>query len=152
VLLLVTNEVAGGGWQVGRYELEAAKMFDFSYERTLRSVEDSLRLLQVDYVDVIQVHDLEFAPSLDVIVRETLPALHQIKASGKARFIGITGYPLDKLKSVPPHPPPHTWGPGVVGGVAEQSQSVAHSHGLLTSSFGWLVGWWGGGVVVYQGR
>jgi aryl-alcohol dehydrogenase-like predicted oxidoreductase len=47
------------------------------------------------------VHDLEFAPSLDIIIRETLPALHQIKASGKARFIGITGYPLSQLRFAP---------------------------------------------------
>jgi len=46
----------------------------------------------------IPVHDLEFAPSLDIIINETLPALQQIKESGKARFIGITGYPLNVLR------------------------------------------------------
>jgi aryl-alcohol dehydrogenase-like predicted oxidoreductase len=33
---------------------QASKMFDFSYEKTLESVDNSLRLLQVDYVDIIQ--------------------------------------------------------------------------------------------------
>ena len=42
-----------------------------------------------------QVHDMEFAPSLDIIINETLPALQKVKEAGKARFIGITGYPLD---------------------------------------------------------
>jgi len=86
--------------KVGRYEPEVSKMFDFSRQKTLQSVEESLSLLQVDYVDVIQVHDLEFAPSLDIIINETLPALQQIKESGKARFIGITGYPLNVLRQV----------------------------------------------------
>ncbi len=38
-------------------------MFDFSRERTLRSVDESLARLGVAYVDVMQVHDIEFAPS-----------------------------------------------------------------------------------------
>ncbi|XP_076326143.1 uncharacterized protein LOC143233622 isoform X2 [Tachypleus tridentatus] len=47
-----------------------------------------------------KVHDLEFASSLDIILHETLPALQKIKESGKARFIGITGYPLGVLREV----------------------------------------------------
>lgn len=47
-----------------------------------------------------QVHDVEFAQNLDIIINETLPALQKIKESGKAKFIGITGYPLEPLKLV----------------------------------------------------
>ncbi|GFO07762.1 L-galactose dehydrogenase-like protein [Plakobranchus ocellatus] len=86
--------------KVGRYELDPTKMFDFSAERTLRSVDESLQRLGLDYVDVIQIHDMEFAPNLDIIVNETLPALQKVKEAGKARFIGITGYPLDNFKIV----------------------------------------------------
>ncbi|GFS19983.1 D-arabinose 1-dehydrogenase, partial [Elysia marginata] len=84
--------------KVGRYELDPIKMFDFSAERTLRSVDESLQRLGLDYVDVIQIHDMEFAPSLDIIINETLPALQKVKDAGKARFIGITGYPLSNFK------------------------------------------------------
>lgn len=74
--------------KVGRYNPEPSDMFDFSYERTLASVEKSLSLLGLPYVDVIQAHDVEFAPSLDIVLRETLPALQRVKDEGKARYIG----------------------------------------------------------------
>lgn len=43
------------GTKVGRYETDPTKMFDFSREKTLWSVEHSLKLLGLDYVDIIQV-------------------------------------------------------------------------------------------------
>lgn len=75
-------------------------MFDFSRERTLRSVADSLERLGLDYLDCVQVHDPEFAPSLDIVLRETLPALEELRAAGKVRRIGITGYPLAVLREL----------------------------------------------------
>ncbi|XP_032241498.2 L-galactose dehydrogenase isoform X2 [Nematostella vectensis] len=86
--------------KVGRYLPEVDKMFDFSAERVLKSVDESLARLGLDYVDIIQVHDMEFAQSLDIIVKETLPALLKVKEQGKARFIGITGYPLENFRKV----------------------------------------------------
>ncbi|CAH1790169.1 unnamed protein product, partial [Owenia fusiformis] len=86
--------------KVGRYLPEVSETFDFSAERTLRSVDESLERLGLTYIDVIQVHDMEFAPSLDIIINETLPALQKAKDSGKARFIGITGYPLGNFKEI----------------------------------------------------
>src|ERR1035437_3315006 len=76
--------------KVGRY---AKGEFDFSTARVTASVDESLRRLKTDYVDLIQCHDVEFG-DLDQVVNETLPALHQLKKSGKVRFVGITGYPL----------------------------------------------------------
>jgi L-galactose dehydrogenase len=76
--------------KVGQY---ADGVFDFSAERVTRSVDESLARLNVDYVDLIQCHDIEFA-DLNQIVDETLPALHQLKATGKVRHVGITGLPL----------------------------------------------------------
>lgn len=84
--------------KVGRYERDPRKMFDFSRDKTLESVDHSLKLLGLDYVDIIQVHDIEFAPSLDIVVNETLPALQSVVEAGKARFIGVTGYPVSVLK------------------------------------------------------
>ncbi|KAH9523057.1 hypothetical protein Btru_065635, partial [Bulinus truncatus] len=86
--------------KVGRYEKNVDRMFDFTADKTLWSVEQSLSLLGLDYIDVIQVHDIEFAPNLDIIINETLPALQKLKEAGKVKFIGITGYPLDIMKSV----------------------------------------------------
>lgn len=86
--------------KVGRYEKTFGKMFDFRAERMRSSVEESLNKLQLDHIDVIQVHDMEFASSLDVIVSETLPALAKLKSEGKVKHIGITGYPMQNFKYV----------------------------------------------------
>ncbi|XP_021350797.1 L-galactose dehydrogenase-like isoform X3 [Mizuhopecten yessoensis] len=86
--------------KVGRYLPEIDKMFDFGAERTIRSVDESLARLGLEKVDLVQVHDIEFADNIDIIINETLPALQKVKDSGKARYIGITGYPLNILKEV----------------------------------------------------
>jgi L-galactose dehydrogenase len=82
--------------KVGRYGQDE---FDFSASRVTASVDESLRRLQVDYIDLIQCHDIEFG-SLDLIIHETLPALRKVREQGKVRFIGITGYPLKIFRSV----------------------------------------------------
>lgn len=84
--------------KVGRYGAEQ-KDFDFSAYRVTRSLDESLARLGVEYVDIIQCHDVEFG-DLDQIVNETLPALRNIVRQGKARFVGITGLPLKVFKYV----------------------------------------------------
>ncbi|XP_053695542.1 uncharacterized protein LOC128743053 [Sabethes cyaneus] len=86
--------------KVGRYELEYEKMFDYSAKKTRESVEKSLNLLGLNCLDVVQIHDVEFAPNLDVIINETLPALEKLKAEGKLRYIGVSAYPIDVLKDL----------------------------------------------------
>ncbi|MEP7285115.1 MAG: aldo/keto reductase [Chloroflexota bacterium] len=73
--------------KVGRY---GSGNFDYSAARVKSSVDESLSRLQVDYLDIIQCHDIEFS-SPDQIVDETLPALREIQKQGKVRFVGITG-------------------------------------------------------------
>ena len=46
------------------------------------------------------MHDLEFAPNIDIVLNECLPALEKVKKAGKARFIGITGYPMEIYRKV----------------------------------------------------
>jgi aryl-alcohol dehydrogenase-like predicted oxidoreductase len=82
--------------KVGRY---GDTEFDFSAQRIRTSVEESLGRLALDYVDVVQCHDIEYG-SLDQIVEETLPTLRKIQKEGKARFIGITGFPLKIFRRV----------------------------------------------------
>ena len=76
--------------KVGRY---GDSEFDFSAARVEASVDESLQRLGVEYLDILQAHDIEYA-DLDQIIEETLPALRRIQQTGKARFIGVTGYPL----------------------------------------------------------
>ncbi|MDF2440650.1 MAG: hypothetical protein JWN98_1634 [Abditibacteriota bacterium] len=78
--------------KVARYG-DKLEEFDFSAQRVTRSVEESLQRLQVEYVDFIQVHDMEFG-DIEQIVNETIPALRKVQEQGKARFVGITCLPL----------------------------------------------------------
>jgi len=41
--------------KIGRYELDVEKMFDFSAEKTMKSIAKSLDLMKLDYLDVCQV-------------------------------------------------------------------------------------------------
>ncbi len=86
--------------KAARYEIDYPNMFDFDPEKFTKSAEQSLKRLQLDYVDILQIHDIEFSSSLDIIVNETLPALEKLKQRGLCRFIGITGYPIEPLIEV----------------------------------------------------
>ncbi len=84
--------------KVGRYGYKEQD-FDFSAARVTRSVDESLARLGVAHVDFIQVHDMEFG-RIDQIVQETIPALRQVQAAGKARFVGISCLPLKLYRQV----------------------------------------------------
>jgi aryl-alcohol dehydrogenase-like predicted oxidoreductase len=84
--------------KVGRYGSEMAE-FDFSAERVTASVDESLSRLDVDYVDIIQCHDIEFG-DLDQVLNETIPALRKLQEAGKVRFVGITGLPLKPFRYI----------------------------------------------------
>jgi L-galactose dehydrogenase len=84
--------------KVGRYDRDPPEGFDFSAPRVLRSVEESLARLRTDVIDVYLAHDIEFAP-LELILEETLPAMHRLREQGKVRFIGVSGFPLEVLRA-----------------------------------------------------
>jgi L-galactose dehydrogenase len=77
--------------KVGRY---GHRDFDFSAERVVASVDESLTRLGVEHVDILLCHDVEYG-DLNQIATETLPALKErVVAAGKARFLGFSGLPL----------------------------------------------------------
>src|SRR2546426_1957540 len=84
------------GTKCGRYDVD---QFDFTAERVSRSVDESLQRMGLDYLDIIQCHDIEFG-DLDQVVNESLPALRQLKEQGKVRFVGVTGFPLKIFRYV----------------------------------------------------
>lgn len=58
-----------------------------------RAVEDSLRRLGTDHLDLYQVH----RPDPDVPLEETLRALHDLVAAGKIRYYGTTTFEPHQL-------------------------------------------------------
>lgn len=82
--------------KVGQY---GDGQFDFSATRMARSLDESCARLGVDYIDLLQCHDIEFA-DLDQIVNETLPALVELRQAGRIGHIGITGLPIKVFPAV----------------------------------------------------
>jgi L-galactose dehydrogenase len=73
--------------------------FDYSAKRIVRSIDQSLKRLRTDYVDLYQIHDVEYGKR-EQVIGEAIPAMFKLKEQGKIRFIGITGYPLTPLKEI----------------------------------------------------
>ena len=83
--------------KVGRYGAGGVNTWDYSAGRTRESVFESMERLHVDYIDLINVHDIEFA-DLSQVVDETLPALVELREKGLVGHVGITDLQLENLK------------------------------------------------------
>ena len=55
--------------------------------------------MHVDYIDIINVHDIEFA-DLDFVCNETIPALVELKEKGVVKHVGLTNLTLKHFKYV----------------------------------------------------
>lgn len=93
--------------KVGRYGKDGVNTWDYSAQRAQESVYESMERLHVDYIDLINVHDIEFA-SLQQVVDETLPALVELKKKGVVGHVGITDLQLENLEWVINHTPQGT--------------------------------------------
>lgn len=74
-------------------------VFDFSSQRVLTSIDESLKRLKTDYVDLYQVHDIEFGDR-EQVLNEAIPAALKVKEQGKARYVGFSGLPVRYLAEI----------------------------------------------------
>jgi L-galactose dehydrogenase len=99
----ILGEILEDGWRkkvylctkAGRLDRAA---FDFTPAGMRACFEGSLRRLRADSVDILLAHDIEFADDYDRVFTETADVLYQLKKEGKARFVGMSCYPLGLLK------------------------------------------------------
>ena len=72
----------------------ASKTHERGRDRALRLLDDSLRRLGTDRLDLWQMHDLREMDELDAIGAPdgALRAAEQARADGRVRFIGLTGH------------------------------------------------------------
>ncbi|GIV95463.1 MAG: oxidoreductase [Herpetosiphonaceae bacterium] len=61
-----------------------------------REVEDSLRRLQVDVIDLYQIH----WPDPDADIEEGWETLAQLQAEGKVRYIGVSNFSVDQMNRI----------------------------------------------------
>lgn len=118
----------------------------------MRAVEDSLRRLRTDHLDLYQVH----RPSPDTDVTETLGALTDLVRQGKVRYIGSSSYSASQiveaqwaskernLERFVTEQPPYSI---LVRGIEEDVLPTVLRHGMGTFTYsplsgGWLSGRW----------
>lgn len=85
--------------KVGRYDPpDTYTQFDYSERKTRESIEKSMKLLGVSYLDIVTIHDIEFEEDLRPVLHECLPTLETLRKEGKIRFIGVSAYPIGRLR------------------------------------------------------
>jgi 1-deoxyxylulose-5-phosphate synthase len=65
-----------------------------SREQVFTQIDASLRRLRTDYVDLYQCHRYDW----DVPLEETMEALSEVVRQGKARYLGFSEWPEDKIR------------------------------------------------------
>lgn len=93
--------------KVGRYGENGHNVWDYSASRASRSVYESMERMHLDYIDMVFVHDIEFA-DLRRVADETLPALLELKRQGVIGHVGCTDLQLENLRWIIEHTEPGT--------------------------------------------
>ncbi|MFE4690635.1 aldo/keto reductase [Streptomyces sp. NPDC056749] len=113
----------------------------------MRAVEDSLRRLDTDHIDLYQVH----RPGPDTDVEETLGALSDLVHQGKVRYIGSSSYSGSqiveaqwasrerRLERFVTEQPPYSI---LVRGIEEDVLPTVRRHGMGTLTYSPLAGGW----------
>lgn len=159
----VSEEIVGAALQGRRDDVVLATKFFMpmgdgpnrsggSRRYIMRAVEDSLRRLDTDYIDLYQVH----RPSPTMDVEETLGALTDLVRQGKVRYIGSSSYAASQiveaqwasrergLERFVTEQPPYSI---LVRGIEEDVLPTTQRYGMGTLTYsplggGWLSGKW----------
>ncbi|MGI6093004.1 MAG: aldo/keto reductase [Veillonellaceae bacterium] len=77
----------------------ATKSMARDKEGMAKDIDISLCTMQVEYIDLYQVHNIKTRQDLDAVMAPggALEALKDAKAAGKIRFIGVTGHNIELL-------------------------------------------------------
>jgi aryl-alcohol dehydrogenase-like predicted oxidoreductase len=117
--------------KVGRYGKDGVNTWDYSAKRATESVYESMERLNIEHIDLINVHDIEFA-DLHQVAEETLPALVELRDKGIVSHVGITDLQPENLQWVVDHVP---------AGTVESILCFCHyclNDDLMTEYFDWF--------------
>jgi aryl-alcohol dehydrogenase-like predicted oxidoreductase len=122
---------AGLGWN------EHGPFRDSRPERIKQEIDQSLRRLQTDYIDIYLIH----WPDPLVPIEETAGAMRELLRAGKIRAIGVSNYDpgqMDAFRRIAPihaiQPPYNLFERGVETGIL----SYAQRHGIAVLAYGAL--------------
>jgi aryl-alcohol dehydrogenase-like predicted oxidoreductase len=66
----------------------------YSRKAILSAIDSSLRALDTDYVDLYQIHSWDTSAP----IAESMEAMAELQASGKARYIGVSNFDADQMR------------------------------------------------------
>jgi aryl-alcohol dehydrogenase-like predicted oxidoreductase len=78
---------AGLEWKDGQIRRNSSE------RRILQEVDDSLRRLRTDHIDIYQVH----WPDLAIPIQETAQTMNQLRKQGKIKAIGVSNYSVGQM-------------------------------------------------------
>ncbi|MCP3026334.1 aldo/keto reductase [Halobacillus sp. A5] len=106
-------------------------------ERIHKEVEDSLKRLKTDYIDVYQIH----WPDPLTPLHETAEALHYLYKQGKIRAIGVSNFSPEQMDTFREAAPIHTLQPPYNLFEREIEENIlpyTEKHGITTVTYGSL--------------
>jgi aryl-alcohol dehydrogenase-like predicted oxidoreductase len=118
-------------WQDGKITRNASR------ERIMREIDDSLRRLRTDYIDVYQVH----WPDPKVPMEETAKAMRQLYEQGKIRAIGVSNFSVEQMERFRSVAPLHVVQPPYNLFEREIEAEIlpyCHKNGIATFGYGAL--------------
>lgn len=98
-------------------------------DSVMRECEDSLRRLQVDVIDLYQIH----WPEPDEDIEEGWEACARLQQQGKVRWIGVSNFSVDQLQRIAPIAPITSLQPPynmLVRGIEQEQLPYCQQHGI----------------------
>ncbi len=84
---MVIATMAGLDWTTGKVYRNSTKA------RILQEIEDSLKRLRTDYIDIYQIH----WPDYDTPIEEAADAMKELYEQGRIRVIGVSNYSTEQM-------------------------------------------------------
>ncbi len=108
-----------------------------SRERIMKEIDDSLRRLQTDHIDIYQIH----WPDPLVSIEETAGAMKELYEAGKIRAIGVSNFTPEQMDHFRQAAPLHTNQPPYnlfERGIEKDVLPYCRDHGIATITYGAL--------------
>lgn len=83
-------------WEEGPKNFKKGAIRDSSHDSIIHQVDDSLKRLQTDYIDIYLIH----WPDVNTSFEETADTLKELKKAGKIRFSGVSNFENEDLEKL----------------------------------------------------
>lgn len=108
---------------------------DSSIKRIHQELEDSLKRLQTDYIDIYQIH----WPDSTIPFEETAEVMQKLYSAGKIRAIGVSNFSVDQMQQFMNVAPIHTSQPPYnlfERDIEKEILPFTEKHGIVTLAYG----------------